>query len=438
MLQIFMRHVRTLPREEMKVLLGDSLAAHFSPYVLRTCEEWNIRYIFLPENSTHILQPLDVAVFAPMKREWRSILVEWKEQCAQENQVYATIPKSVFPSLLKKLLEKDYSNSIRSGFESCGYIPFNVQKVLAKLPQEDQEVESNVQRQLLQKLNSMRYNQPTQAQVTRPRKKDKLPAGASYTCLPGQQDEVCLPGEDEEEMAVQVLDRSLSESRKRREESDSESDAELIVAASRNSAGRQARRDFWGYEIEDDEEEDDKEGDDDEECVEESTGIEESVEESVQTEDIDDPEECQYHLYYPVGSYVVAVYQGAWYVGQVLEKTEEKLALPQDEYLYLSFMQRTEKSMDLFKWPEKPDKLNTLKEDILFACSAPTPSNATSSSRSITFSLTKAEIKKAYMLLNKAYYHTKFISPFFYFNFSNFIHGVTVQYGTGTVYVVCV
>jgi hypothetical protein len=71
-----MRHVRTLPKEEMKVPLRDSSAACFS-HVLRTCEEWNIWYIFLPENSTHLL--LDVAVFAPMKREWRSILVEWKE-----------------------------------------------------------------------------------------------------------------------------------------------------------------------------------------------------------------------------------------------------------------------------------------------------------------------------------------------------------------------
>ncbi len=66
------------------------------------------------------------------------------------------------------------------------------------------------------------------------------------------------------------------------------------MAASRNSAGRQTRRDFWRYEIEDDEEEDDKEGDeddkegdDDEECVQES--IEESVE-SMQLENMDNLE----------------------------------------------------------------------------------------------------------------------------------------------------
>jgi hypothetical protein len=234
--QIFMRHVRTLPHEEVKILIGDNLAAHLSPYVLRMCEQHNIRYIFLPENSTHLLQPLDVAVFAPMKREWRSILANWKEECAQQNKVFATIPKSVFPSLLSKLMEKDYSHSVRSGFESCGFIPLSLHKALSKLPVEDREVESTVQRQLLQKLNDMRYNQPAPAQATRPRKKDRLPAGASYTCLPGQQDEVCLPGENEEEMVVEVLDRSVTESTtRRREDSDSEPDAELILASSKGT-----------------------------------------------------------------------------------------------------------------------------------------------------------------------------------------------------------
>jgi hypothetical protein len=36
--------VRTLPRDAVKVLLGDNLAAHLSPYVLKMCEVYNIRY----------------------------------------------------------------------------------------------------------------------------------------------------------------------------------------------------------------------------------------------------------------------------------------------------------------------------------------------------------------------------------------------------------
>ncbi len=55
--------------------------------------------------------------------------------------------------------------------------------------------------------------------------------------MPGQQDEVCLPGENEEETVVEVLDRSVAESSKRRrEDSDSEPDAELILASSKGNS----------------------------------------------------------------------------------------------------------------------------------------------------------------------------------------------------------
>jgi len=93
-----------------------------SPTVLDLCAKHNIRYIFLPENSTHIMQPLDVAVFGPMKRHWREkVLSAWKEECERKGENFATIPKQVFPTLLKELLEsKDYGPAIRSGFETTG------------------------------------------------------------------------------------------------------------------------------------------------------------------------------------------------------------------------------------------------------------------------------------------------------------------------------
>jgi hypothetical protein len=203
--QVFIPHIRTMPLEDIKVLLGDNLAAHLSPYVLKMCERYNIRFVFLPENSTHILQPLDVAVFAPMKRYWREILSSWKDDCMARNKNFTTLPKQEFPRLLKKLLTKDYSESIRSGFETCGLYPFSLEKALAKLPEEERDVESNVQRQLLQQLSAMRYNQPATTHANRPKKKEKLPPGASYTCV-GIGGEVGLPvDEDEEDIEAGVF-----------------------------------------------------------------------------------------------------------------------------------------------------------------------------------------------------------------------------------------
>ncbi len=69
---------------------------------------------------------------------------------------------------------------------------------------------------------------------------------------------------------------------------------------------------------------------------------------------------CDYYL---VGSYVVAMFQGAWYVGQILVKNKEKSALPAEDYIFISFMQQVVKDIDHFKWLDRVDKL---KERISF------------------------------------------------------------------------
>jgi len=94
---------------------------------------------------------------------------------------------------------------------------------------------------------------------------------------------------------------------------------------------------------------------------------------------------------YIPGSFVVAVYAGQWYVGTVLDK-KEKLALNREDYVYVSFMKRVDSVNDTFRWPDKVDKLNVLKEDLLFKCDAPSPVAGTSSSRKISYTLSKVEI----------------------------------------------
>ena len=44
--------------EGPKFLMGDNLASHLSVDVIKLCDEKNIRFIFLPSNSTHLTQPL--------------------------------------------------------------------------------------------------------------------------------------------------------------------------------------------------------------------------------------------------------------------------------------------------------------------------------------------------------------------------------------------
>lgn len=48
---------------------------------------------------------------------------QWKEDCVREGGEYSTLPKQVFPSLLKKLLACDFRKAIVSGFEATGIYP---------------------------------------------------------------------------------------------------------------------------------------------------------------------------------------------------------------------------------------------------------------------------------------------------------------------------
>lgn len=56
------------------VLFLDGHTSHISLPLSMFCKEKGIILVALLPNSTHILQPLDVAVFRPVKRTWRSVV----------------------------------------------------------------------------------------------------------------------------------------------------------------------------------------------------------------------------------------------------------------------------------------------------------------------------------------------------------------------------
>ena len=51
-----------------KVMIGDNLSSYLSAQVIKSCEENDISFIFLPPISTQFMQPLEVAFFRPLKR----------------------------------------------------------------------------------------------------------------------------------------------------------------------------------------------------------------------------------------------------------------------------------------------------------------------------------------------------------------------------------
>lgn len=142
--------------EGPKVLIGDNLASHVSLHVLQECQQYNIQFVLLPPNATHLLQPLDVAFFAPLKKKWRTVLGEWKAT----NK--GCIPKSEFPRIFKRTLteiQPTMEQNIKSGFRACGIFPLNPDAVLAKIPEPSVDVADQWSESFVSLLKNRRFTE---------------------------------------------------------------------------------------------------------------------------------------------------------------------------------------------------------------------------------------------------------------------------------------
>ncbi|CAH1980311.1 unnamed protein product [Acanthoscelides obtectus] len=134
----------TKKKDGRKVIIGDNLSSHINKNVLAACEASNISFICLPANATHILQPLDVAYFRPLKIKWRQVLLDWKN--TPEGRRLPTVPKDQFPRLLKTALDsmKETQSYLVNGFRKTGIYPQNVEEPLSRLPRQDRIVDLNL------------------------------------------------------------------------------------------------------------------------------------------------------------------------------------------------------------------------------------------------------------------------------------------------------
>ena len=168
-------------------MIGDNLSSHISAASVKLCKDNNIDMIFLPSNSTHLTQPLDIAFFWPLKIYWRQILTEWKNGAGRNE---STVPKDIFPCLLNKLMAKiepTSSDNIKSGFRKCGIIPFNPNMVIDMLPKETtkdtgtniQSIAGTMDQQLYELLKEVRMSTDRNCQP--PKKRLNIAAGKSAT-----------------------------------------------------------------------------------------------------------------------------------------------------------------------------------------------------------------------------------------------------------------
>lgn len=177
----FLNHLMPVLKKKTgrKVVIGDNLASHINKTVLKECEKHNVSFICLPPNATHILQPLDVAYFRPLKCKWRQVMLQWKN--SQLGRKLSTTPKDQFPRLLKTALDflTETKANLVAGFRKTGIYPVDKQEPLARLPQQDRIINADlIGNSFMQKLVQSRAEACPEQKTIR-KKKLNVPPGKS-------------------------------------------------------------------------------------------------------------------------------------------------------------------------------------------------------------------------------------------------------------------
>ncbi|KAF5131517.1 hypothetical protein E5D57_007872 [Metarhizium anisopliae] len=118
-------------RYSYRLLVVDGFTGHTTLAFAEYCIKFDIIIAILPPHSTHLMQPLNVGVFQPLKAAHQKAL---RKSLAEGNLTFSRVD---FLAAFQQVYEAGFTrHNIMSGFEETGLWPASPQPVLAKLLQE--------------------------------------------------------------------------------------------------------------------------------------------------------------------------------------------------------------------------------------------------------------------------------------------------------------
>ncbi|CAG5025126.1 unnamed protein product [Parnassius apollo] len=112
--------IPSLGEEKPVLLIYDGHSTHVDERVVALAAENNITILKLPAHTSHLLQPLDLAVFKSFKSIWDKKLVEWQRQ-----NVGFKIRKKEFAEMFAQAWSQTTPKVIQNGFMKGGIYPFD-------------------------------------------------------------------------------------------------------------------------------------------------------------------------------------------------------------------------------------------------------------------------------------------------------------------------
>lgn len=107
------------------IVFMDGHTSHINYTVSDFCMTHGIILYCFPAHASHILQPLDVSVFGPLKKAWNKSIESFKLQykiAMTRNNFFQVFDKAWISAI-------NSPNNVISGFKSTGLIPFDVDNV---------------------------------------------------------------------------------------------------------------------------------------------------------------------------------------------------------------------------------------------------------------------------------------------------------------------
>ncbi|KKA22215.1 hypothetical protein T310_3779 [Rasamsonia emersonii CBS 393.64] len=125
---VFDKHTKACTAGKYRLLILDGHSSHISAEFDQFCTENMIIPLYLPPHSSHLLQPLDVACFGPLKHAYGQQIQIYMQHDINhiDKEDFITIYQQVRPRALT-------ASNICSGFAASGLVPYKPEQVLDQL-----------------------------------------------------------------------------------------------------------------------------------------------------------------------------------------------------------------------------------------------------------------------------------------------------------------
>lgn len=175
--EVFIPRTQPQDHSQRRLLICDGHDSHTADDFMWACYENNIQLLFLPPHTSHVVQPLDLSVFSPLKHTYRKLLNKmnsWSESTVVGKQM-------MIKCIVEARKQAITAHNIKAGWRASGLWPVNMAKpLMSRLLLENSNNVASIDEQMapIQTLSPVRPSQSstvaTDAFMGTPQKRSDL------------------------------------------------------------------------------------------------------------------------------------------------------------------------------------------------------------------------------------------------------------------------